>query len=206
MRTKTPQQAEKILDVAGRLFGTQRFHEVRMDDIATEAGVGKGTLYRYFKDKEELYLALLKRASEQFMARLQEESARVEGTRAKLEAVVGAIIAYFDEYPHMLDLIQRAELMRPSGTEFPWQQTRTELTKLTSGLFKEGNDRGEFTVSDPDLAMLLLLGGLRGVIRFGERPRPGDLARRIVDSFLNGSGEQPQRQRGSLGIPATATS
>src|SRR5262245_18615534 len=56
VRTKTPQQADKMLNAAARLFGTQRFHEVRMEDIAAEAAVGKGTIYRYFSDKDELYL------------------------------------------------------------------------------------------------------------------------------------------------------
>src|SRR5262245_47172366 len=124
VRTKTTQQSDKILDAASKLFGTQRFHEVRMEDIAAEAEVGKGTLYRYFKDKEELYLALLGRESTQFTRRLRDEAALVDGPRAKLEALVKAIIAYFDEQLHLLELILRAELLRPSGTEFPWQQTR----------------------------------------------------------------------------------
>ena len=63
MRSKTPLQAEKILAAAAQLFATHRFHEARMEDIAALAEVGKGTLYRYFKDKEELYLALLQRAT-----------------------------------------------------------------------------------------------------------------------------------------------
>src|SRR2546421_8418409 len=96
VRTKTSDQADRMLDAAARLFGTQRFHEVRMEDIAAEAEVGKGTLYRYFSDKEELYLALLERASQQLVCRLREEITRMEGPRAQLEAVVAAIIAYFD--------------------------------------------------------------------------------------------------------------
>ena len=62
MRCKTAEQADKVLDAAAQLFGLRRFHEVRMEDIAAEAEVGKGTLYRYFADKEELYLGLLDRA------------------------------------------------------------------------------------------------------------------------------------------------
>src|ERR671923_69581 len=63
VRTRTPQQADRILAAAARLFAGHRFHEARMEDIAALAEVGKGTLYRYFKDKEELYLALLERAA-----------------------------------------------------------------------------------------------------------------------------------------------
>ena len=84
MRTKTPQQADKMLDAASRLFATSRFHEVRMEDIAAEAEVGKGTLYRYFMDKDELYFALLTRASRQFLCRLEQSVAQAEGARHRL--------------------------------------------------------------------------------------------------------------------------
>ena len=46
---------------------------------------------------------------------------------------------------------------------------------------------GEFRVADPELAMMLLLGGLRTVLRFGPRPRPPRLADRVVDALLQGS-------------------
>src|SRR5438270_9573836 len=113
-----------MLDAAARLFGMQRFHEVRMEDIAAEAAVGKGTLYRYFSDKDELYLALLERASREYLERLQEEKARAEGAREQLQAVVAAIITFFDQQPHLLDLIQRAEVLRDPKRAFPWQKTR----------------------------------------------------------------------------------
>ena len=115
----------------------------------------------------------------------------MEGVRAKLVAIVAAIISYFDEHPHLLELIQRAELLHPSGKEFPWQQARTNLLKLIDGLFKEADRCGEFTVSDSDLATLLLLGGVRSVIRLGEQPRPHDLPGCIVDTLLNGAMKEP---------------
>src|SRR5438309_5382326 len=109
MRTKTPLQADKILQAAGHLFGAQRFHEVRMEDIAAEAEVGKGTLYRYFHDKEELYLALLERASRDLLRRLELERQHARRPRQHLEAIVSAVITYFDDHPNLLNLIQRAE-------------------------------------------------------------------------------------------------
>src|SRR4051794_9706402 len=112
VRTKTPLQADKMLDAAARLFGSQRFHEVRMEDIAAEAGVGKGTIYRYFDDKEELYLALVARSSRQYVEGLREKMHAASGARARLVAMVDHIISFFDDQPHLLDLIQRAEVMR----------------------------------------------------------------------------------------------
>jgi TetR/AcrR family fatty acid metabolism transcriptional regulator len=187
VRTKTSQQADKILDAAARLFGIHRFHEVRMEDIATEAGVGKGTLYRYFADKEELYLALLERSSRRLVGRLQAERARAKDAREQLLGFVSAILTFFDEQPHLLDLIQRAELIRHAERLSPWQKTRSELFQLILALFEDGREAGAFDIRDPDVAMHLLLGGLRSVIRFGRRPRPPDLPQRVVEVFLRGA-------------------
>jgi AcrR family transcriptional regulator len=181
-----PQQADRILDAAAQLFGTQPFHEVLMDDVAAKADVGKGTVYRYFRDKEDLYLAILKRASVQFLERMRQKAEGPGEPRERLEAMVVDLIAYFDEQPHLLELILRAELLRRPGTEFPWQRTRDELGALVRGILAEGRARGQLAVDDADLAVLMLLGGLRAVIRFGARPRPADLAGRVVDGLLDG--------------------
>jgi AcrR family transcriptional regulator len=195
VRTKTSQQADKMLDAAGRLFGTQRFHEVRMEDIAAEAEVGKGTLYRYFTDKDELYLALLERSSQQYLTRLEEAKVHAAGPREQLEAIVAAIIAFFDERPHLFDLIQRAEVLRDANRAFPWQKARDSLFKIMHDLFQEAKAQGEFVIRDPDLSTLMLLGGLRSVIRFGKQPRPRDLAQRLVEGFLRGADRSGNSQQ-----------
>jgi AcrR family transcriptional regulator len=177
-----------MLDAASRLFAAKHFHEVRMEDIAAEAGVGKGTLYRYFLTKDDLYLKLLERAAAEYLARLKRAAQSAEGSRARLVAVVAAIFAYFDEQPHILELIQRAEVDRGRGPGFPWLGAREGVFRLVSELFATGIERGEFRVADPELAMMLLLGGLRTVLRFGPRPHPPRLAERVVDALLQGSG------------------
>lgn len=181
MRSTSPRQSDKILAAAARLFATHRFHEARMEDIAALAEVGKGTLYRYFRDKDELYLALLRHASDGLAARL-DDCATGRSPRDGLVAVVAALIAYFDEQPHLFDLIQHAEVMLRPSVDFPWQQARTR----TLALVKELLTAGPFAVDDIDLAALMLLGGVRAVIRFGDRPRPADLAERLVAGFLDG--------------------
>ncbi len=188
MRTKTPSQTDKILQAAAQLFGTQRFHEVRMDDIADAAMVGKGTLYRYFKDKDELYLAVLKWDSQQFLDRLHDVVDYEATATGQIVAMVRAIIAHFDEQPHLLALIQRAEIALSPELSLPWQQARVELVQMVMDVFERGERGGEFRVSDPELSALLLLGGLRSVIRFGPNPRPPDLPEIIVRGFLEGAG------------------
>jgi AcrR family transcriptional regulator len=157
-----------------------------MEDVAELAEVGKGTLYRYFKDKEELYMALLARAACQMAERLHAVDDAPD-PRAKLEAVVAAILDYFDEHPHLLDLIQHAEVMQGPDADLPWQRLRHENFRLVEGIFEEARKIGAFQVMDPNLSAQLLLFSLRPVIRWGEKPRPSDLAHRIVEQFLYGA-------------------
>jgi AcrR family transcriptional regulator len=197
VRTKTPIQSDKILTAAARLFSTQRFDQVRMEDIAAEAEVGKGTLYRYFRDKEELYIALLARSQEEFMGRIEAILAGSGSPRERLEVVVSQIIEQFDEQPNLQNLIMRAELLSETGVPFPWQKARERLPRLLIELFEDARARGEFTVRDPELLVLMLLGGLRSVIRFGERPRAKGLARRIVKHFVEGANAGPGSASGA---------
>jgi AcrR family transcriptional regulator len=187
VRTKTPKLAGRILDAAARQFARQRFHEVRMDDIAAEAEVSKGTLYSYFRDKEELYLALLARGSEGMVRALEDAVVHADDARSKLVALIDAVLVYFDGEPHLFDLIQAVEVLQHQDQEFPWQAARDVAMRLVQEVFEDGRRRGDFVVRDAELTALLLFGGLRSVIRFGSRPRPRLLAKRIVDSVLDGA-------------------
>ncbi len=185
MRTKKPEQATKMLDAAARLFGTQRFHEVRMEDVALRAGVGKGTIYRYFEDKDELYLAMLDRAARQISERIRCSVDQAATPTDKLEAFVAVVMNFFDEQPHVFDLIQRADALR--GADTPWQKARDEANRLIRRLLENGKIRGDFLVKDPETATLVLLGGIRSVVRFRSKPFPPELPREIVRMFLFGA-------------------
>ena len=56
----------KILDAAGRVFARDGYVEARMLDIATEAGLSTGGLYRYFDNKTEVFAALIADLHEEF--------------------------------------------------------------------------------------------------------------------------------------------
>ena len=60
-------------------------------------------------------------------------------------------------------------------------------------IFQQGMARGDFAIREPELAVWMLLGGLRGVIRFGPKPRPADVAERVVQTFLRGADVSPAR-------------
>src|SRR5215510_15009896 len=58
-RKKSDETRAAIVRCATEVFSEREFHEVLTDDIAQQLGIGKGTIYRYFRSKEELYLAAI---------------------------------------------------------------------------------------------------------------------------------------------------
>ena len=186
MRTKSATVQEKILASAELMFASKRFHEVRMEDLAMDAGVGKGTIYRYFKDKEELYTALLKVASGDLIKLLENTMKLQTSPKNKLIAILESSIQLFDAKPHLFDLILYAEVFQNSNNDFVWQQTRRNVIQIVENIFQMAENEKEFHIRNHKEAALLLLGGIRAIIRFGNTPRPVNLCTDLVNHFLYG--------------------
>src|SRR5206468_8943378 len=89
-------RTSEILEAARKVFAKKGFHDATMDDIATAAGVAKGTVYLYYRSKQEVYFAALKFGIAQMYAALVEEVRRVSTTQEKLRALIAAKLAYFE--------------------------------------------------------------------------------------------------------------
>ncbi|MEJ5185647.1 MAG: helix-turn-helix domain-containing protein, partial [Candidatus Geothermincolales bacterium] len=63
-RTKGMRRREEIIRTAREIFSQKGFSETRVTDITEKAGIAKGTLYLYFRSKEELFLAVIRDAAE----------------------------------------------------------------------------------------------------------------------------------------------
>ena len=63
---KRAQKREHLIDVAAALFNRLGYHAAGIDHVIAEAGIAKTTLYRHFKSKEELIVAVLRRIDENF--------------------------------------------------------------------------------------------------------------------------------------------
>ena len=79
MQKLDEQKRQKILQCAAELFATRPFHKVLLSDVAEVAEVGKGTVYTYFKNKDDLYLSVLfsgfERLVDQLRQRLEADEA-----------------------------------------------------------------------------------------------------------------------------------
>ena len=106
-------RTDEILHVAATLFAERGFAGTDNQELADRVNIGKGTLYRYFPSKRELFLAAADRA----MGRLREYLDAAIGTRDDpLEQIVAAIeafLGFFDQHPEFAELlIQERALFR----------------------------------------------------------------------------------------------
>ncbi len=136
---------EAILEAASRLFAELGFEGLDTQHLADDLGVGKGTLYRHFKSKQELFLAAADRA----MTRLRESvDASVEGVTdpfARISKAIHAYLQYFETNPGSVELLiqERAQFKdRSSPTYFEHRRKSVERWRgLYRSLQKEGRIR-----------------------------------------------------------------
>jgi AcrR family transcriptional regulator len=95
---------DAILAAAEAIFARSGYYQTRMEDIAREAELAKGTLYYYFKSKDEIYLHLLDREAravhEEIRTRITEESSLLEALRKSFDFY----LEYFEKNPAYLKM------------------------------------------------------------------------------------------------------
>src|SRR5271170_3536141 len=102
MRLRDENKRRLIVQTAVKLFSEKPFHQVRLDDVAEAAGVGKGTVYIYFKNKEELYYSLIYEGFAEMVDRLQIEVNQpgLDGP-GRLRAIVTAMVDFGIRQPQL---------------------------------------------------------------------------------------------------------
>lgn len=109
------EKRKKIYQAALTVFSEDGFHQATMNKIATLSGVAKGTVYEYFKSKEELLNQLLEERYEEIVERISAICDRgtdiLEQTREMIEFWVG----FIEENPQLYRLIQSEAIFQRSG-------------------------------------------------------------------------------------------
>jgi TetR/AcrR family transcriptional regulator len=86
---------QEILDAAERVFCAKGFHAAGIQEIAAEADFGVGTIYRYFKSKDDIYQAMFLRKAQHVLLLCREAAALTDDPVEKLRQVVLTKSRYF---------------------------------------------------------------------------------------------------------------
>jgi AcrR family transcriptional regulator len=185
-RTRTAEKEEEILEAASAVFAARRFHEVLVDEVAGKAGVGKGTIYRYFDTKEELYLAVVQRGFSRLNERLAASLVPGVQPRERLRCEACEILRFFWDRRDFFALMQRAgDRMQHKQGEI--RRDRDRLRDGLSAIIAEGVRRREFRPVPPRRAADLFLGLVRAALLSRQHGETAEsLADEVVLLFTDG--------------------
>jgi TetR/AcrR family fatty acid metabolism transcriptional regulator len=95
---------QAILQAARQVFARKGYEPATLEAVAREAGLAKGTLYLYFRDKEDLYFHTVQDMLDNLQASIQEQSERPEGALQKLRAIAEGQFAFFARHRDTMQL------------------------------------------------------------------------------------------------------
>ena len=161
-----PSTASRLLAAARSLFVARGYHATRPQDIARLAGVGHGTFYSHFADKQACFLAFAEAARLELEAFLRARAMGQRGGDAQLRALLGGLLDYAAANPGVLGAAM-SDLSVIVADDAParslldrWATRFADNLRRADGL-REGYD--------PDLVAHLIVGVIRGAMHV-QRP------------------------------------
>ena len=166
-----------ILEAALVLFAEKDFHEVTVDEIAECVGLSKGTLYLYFKNKEDLFFSIIEEKTDELFHRLQSAIQGNAPYLKRLEDLIRSYLAFFEEHKHYFKIIHMVKSFFDYGD-------------LLQRFVVEGQKQKIFRKMPPELITKALRGLLNSftfqcIFMEGEYSLVEETPR-VLDLFLNG--------------------
>lgn len=184
---------QQIMSVVEKVANSRRFHEVTLDEIARAAKVGKGTIYHYFKDKEDLFFQVATSGFDELCELLKQKVPNNTSFPEKLLSTCKHISRFFSARRQLLQMMQtEAGLVywRGSRIRQRWLDRRKVLVGTLADVFAEGVDAGVIRSDIPaEVLATFLLEMLRTRARdLGDTPENMKSYTLLVDLFMNGAG------------------
>jgi len=183
----------QIMRAVEKLFTSRQVHEVTLDDVVRQARVGKGTVYRYFRDKDDLFFQTATSGFDELHDLLTSRvPARAPFARRLLIACRG--VAAFLRRRRELNRLMQSEQARMfwcrGEVRARWQEQRRRMVSAMAGILRGGVREGAIRRDVPPQALASLLLGMLWVwSRDGEELGAGPKGVELVaEIFCRGSG------------------
>jgi len=175
----------QILDAAARVFAKYGFKKTNIGDVVREAAVARGTVYRYFGSKDELFHAVVTREGRELLEGVREAVAAESTTADRLRR---AIITHTDLIQRKLN-VMRISIEAAADIMSRWKHETDELHEdaidLYAGIITDGVKRGEIRSEDPRRTALLLVHMLKGLYLSVLTGQVGSDRDELVDGVLD---------------------
>jgi TetR/AcrR family transcriptional regulator, cholesterol catabolism regulator len=169
------------------VFLKQGFHETSMQEIAEAAGLGKSTLYDYFRTKDDILLYFFEDQLNDLTEAAQRIALQNIPADERLRQIMGVHLESLQANRSLfMKLLQDAQRLKPESQE-QLQKKRHAYQDLIRGLIEEGVREGAFRRVDPLLAARMLINTMLPVM-FTSRPTgtAQEMLEETLDIFMKG--------------------
>jgi AcrR family transcriptional regulator len=160
-REEAARRAERVVEVAASMFLERGFDATSMEAVAEKAGIAKPTLYAWYRDKAELFTAVLRRLIEHFVAPLGRPQHELEGTDAETALTeIGRHVIAVGWSPGTLAV---SRIITVQAERFPelerlaHEEGWVVAVKGVARVLAHYVERKEISVGDPELAADMFL-------------------------------------------------
>jgi AcrR family transcriptional regulator len=190
---------EEILDAAARLFAKHGYAETDTQLLADEVGVGKGTLYRYFPSKQDLFLAAADRVMRLLRQVIDSAIVGVDDPLQRIEVAIRTYLRFFATHPEYVELLiqERATFKdRETPTYFVHRDKNIEPWRaLYRSLIAEGRVRNMPVDRITDIMSAACYGTMFVNYFTRQQKSPEEQAQAIMDVVFHGLLSDSERRR-----------
>jgi TetR/AcrR family transcriptional regulator, fatty acid metabolism regulator protein len=188
---KSSDKRGRILDAAVKVFAERGFHSATVAEIAKAAGVADGTIYLYFKGKDDLLLRLFDEKMTELLEEARREVAQEKSAPARLRRFIELHLALVERNPDLasvliVELRQSAQFLKAAD-----RQKLAAYVDLIAEIVREGQERGELlTLVSPAVAKRAVFGALDelalGFLLSGRKSNLKKTAAEVAEWFVRG--------------------
>jgi AcrR family transcriptional regulator len=190
-----------ILDAVDVLLAKFGYKKMTMDDVARQAGIGKGTIYLHFPGKEELILSHIDRIADRIVAKLREMAGSSDSPDRRIrKMLVHRVLFRFDSVAlysqNLSDLLSSVRTVLLTRREAHFEKEAA----VFEDILREGARLGTLECADPRTTSFVLIQSTNSLLPFslsarelGRREEVEDQVGRVADLLIKGLLPCPSR-------------
>ena len=196
--SKKSDKYQTILEAAIRTFARSGYHNSTVSQIAKEAGVADGTIYLYFKNKDDILENFFSYKTALVFDRFKEEVSLADNALDKLEKLINRHLFEFERNPEMAVVYQTETRIRRKVSDAKIKEMSDMYLGLVSQIMTQGQEEGVIRKNlSISLVKQFVVGAIDEVITSwlysSGKYRLTDMASPLVDLFVLGIGEAQDR-------------
>lgn len=196
MASRSKDKRQKIIRAATKVFARHGFYHSKVSEIAREADVADGTIYLYFKNKDDLLISIFEESMDQFLTLTRSEIGKETDALAKLRRFVHLHMTMMEKNPRLAEVIQ-VELRQSSKFLKEYKNVKfLEYLQVVAEVIAEGQREGVIHKEvSPAVFKRMLFGALDELalqwVLSKRRYSLADVAGQVTDIFLQGIAVTP---------------